>query len=98
VKLLVAKGLATEVSAGRWEPTPQGKATDVSNAAPDSYEVVSGFARQGYETKFAAKHNGVAGIFQVAEHANFGRGWMVRNIETNEIVSNADLLDIAPYN
>lgn len=97
LKLLVEKGFAAEVSDGRWEPTNTGRDVDVSNAAPDAYEVVSSFARQGYQTKFIAYRNGVRGIFRVAEHDNFGRGWMVRNVETDEIINSSDLQNISPY-
>lgn len=95
LKLLVKKGLVTEISAGRWVATEEGRAVDISNASPDAYESISNFARQGRKTKFVAKHNDVVATFQVAEHSNFGRGWMVCNIETNEIVSSSSLQDIS---
>lgn len=96
LRLLVSKGLAIEVSAGHWEPSDKGRMIDLSNAAPDIYEIVSSYANQTPKANFIAVCNGIEAVFEVAEHATFGRGWLVRDVETQEIFTSSSLKDIRP--
>lgn len=62
--------------------------------APDVYEQIRELARAGNQTRFKATHQGVPGVYQVAEHFNFGRGWLVWHVETGALVRSTQLTDV----
>lgn len=94
LSLLASKELAVELPSGAWEPTARGQAADTSNAIPDAYEIIS--TQVGWGGQFSATRDGKTRLFEVVEHANIGRGWLLSDLQSNEIVSEKSLLDIKP--
>ncbi|WP_186214711.1 hypothetical protein [Burkholderia gladioli] len=94
LKLLEHKGLAARSAPDIWVATELAASVAVSHAAPDNYEVVK---QIGVGRFFRARRDRRPGLFEVAEHANIGRGWAIRDLQSGELISEQDLANIEPF-
>lgn len=60
-------------------------------APKDNYDIISAALQANPKPRFKAKHGTVEGFYVVAEHFNFGRGWLMRNEATGAITPCSNL-------
>lgn len=92
MKLLQRRGLAQLSNPGVWELTASGRATGVSNARTDIYELV----RTVESHHFSAQCGGVPGDFQLVLCMDVSCAWSVRNAITGAEVDAEQLTDVVP--
>lgn len=62
----------------------------------DNYPLLAEALRQfGRDTQFVGEVAGKRSTFVVAEHANIGQGWFMRNIASGEVIGCNAIDDIA---
>lgn len=63
-------------------------------APKDNYDIISAAVKANKNARFKAKHGNIEGVYMVAEHFNFGRGWLMRNEATKAITSCSNLSEL----